>query len=102
MANSLLKAGTCSMEIISRGRQARLPNALRSVLAITLITLLSVTFAAAAKGKTNSNHSKPLKPETMPISASYPASRALYDEAMVDLENLRTDEAVKNLREATL
>ena len=37
----------------------------------------------------------------MPITANFPASRSLYEEAMVDLENLRIDEAVKNLREAT-
>src|SRR5262249_54510122 len=92
------KAGTCSMETINLAPHARLRHNARSVLAVTLIAVFCATFVAA-KGKPN--RARQTKAETMPISANYPASRSLYEEAMVDLENLRLDEAVKSLREVT-
>jgi tetratricopeptide (TPR) repeat protein len=88
------------METINRAPRARLRAAVRSVVIVSLIASFCVPFAAA-KGRAKSNRAKQTKPETMPISANYPASRSLYEEAMVDLENLRLDEAVKSLRDAT-
>src|SRR5438874_5058099 len=102
MANCLLKAGTCSMETTNRSHSARFKLIARSIIATSLIALsLTSTAEAAAKTKSNPNRAKQVKSETMPITASFPASRALYEEAMVDLENLRLDEAVKVLRDAT-
>jgi tetratricopeptide (TPR) repeat protein len=100
MANFLLKAGICSMETINRAAHNPVYHTVRCVLVLSLITFSCVTFASAAKSKAKPNRANQTKPETMPISANYPASRSLYEGAMVNLENLRIDEAVKNLREA--
>ena len=101
MGNFLSKAGICSMETTNRVSRARVASVARSILMVCLIAVSCVTLAAAAKGKASSSGAKQTKSETMPISANYPASRNLYEEAMVDLENLRLDEAVKSLRDAT-
>ena len=90
------------METTNRSHSARFKLIARSIIATSLIALsLTSTAEAAAKTKSNPNRAKQVKSETMPITASFPASRALYEEAMVDLENLRLDEAVKVLRDAT-
>lgn len=102
MANFLSKAGTCSMETISRVNSGRFALAARSMIASSLIAVCLVSAAEpATKTRAHSNRARHIKSETMPISASSPASRASYDAAMVDLENLRLDEAVKTLRETT-
>lgn len=98
MANSLLKAGICSMETTNRTHSARL--IWRFIITSSLIAL-SLICVAEAKTKASRSRAKQVKSETMPITASSPASRASYEEAMVDLENLRLDEAVKRLRDAT-
>src|SRR5689334_18752420 len=101
MGNFLSKAGICSMETTNRVPRARVAEMARYILTISLVAFSFVTFAAGAKGKASPHRAQQPKPETMPISANYPASRALYEEAMIDLENLRLDEAVKSLRDAT-
>ena len=102
MASFLLKADTCSMETINHVHSGRFVRVARSIIASSLMVLCLVSVAAAAsKGRGTLTRAKQVKSETMPITASFPASRALYEEAMVSLENLRLDEAVKALRDAT-
>lgn len=86
------------MEPINRVNLGRFALVARSTIAASLMTVCLVSAAQAAKTKTSSHRAKS---ETMPITASSPASRALYDKAMVELENLRLDDAVKALRETT-
>src|SRR5947207_5559473 len=101
MENFLLKAGIYSMERINRTRVKRYSHASRSLIAPALIMICLAAFAPTASAKAKPKIAREVKPETVVVSAAYPAARSLYEEAMVDLENLRLDEAVKALRQAT-